>query len=105
MGHSGIRRDCCDRLVACVESRGPTVLAGRDPAGFRNVSRPPHHSRPQRAQPTADQRLEELEKEVILLQQQIASLKSDSTPGMKTAAYAVPGSAAGRGRFYARLHG
>jgi Putative beta-barrel porin-2, OmpL-like. bbp2 len=40
-------------------------------------------------QPTADQRLEELEKEVILLQQQIAAMKSDSTPGMKTAAYAV----------------
>ncbi|MGA8768266.1 MAG: porin, partial [Candidatus Acidiferrales bacterium] len=33
-----------------------------------------------------------MEKEVILLQQQIASLKSDSTPGMKTAAFAVPGS-------------
>jgi len=50
-------------------------------------------------QPTADQRLEELEKEVILLQQQIASLKSDSTPGMKTAAYAVPGSQPAAGGF------
>jgi hypothetical protein len=34
--------------------------------------------------------LEELEKEVVLLQQQIAAMKSESTPGMKTAAYAVP---------------
>ncbi len=41
---------------------------------------------------TADQRLEELEKEVTLLQQQIASLKADAAPAMKTAAYAEPGS-------------
>jgi hypothetical protein len=43
------------------------------------------------AQPTADQRLEELEKEVELLQQEIASLKSDTAASMKTAAYAIPG--------------
>jgi Putative beta-barrel porin-2, OmpL-like. bbp2 len=43
------------------------------------------------AQPTADQRLEELEKEVELLQQEIASLKTDSAASMKTAAYAEPG--------------
>jgi Putative beta-barrel porin-2, OmpL-like. bbp2 len=41
-------------------------------------------------QPTADQRLEELEKEVTLLQEQIAAMKSDSTPGMKTAALTEP---------------
>lgn len=40
--------------------------------------------------PTSDQRLQELEKEVELLQQEIASLKTDSTASMKTAAYAVP---------------
>lgn len=40
--------------------------------------------------PTADQRLEELEKEVTLLQQEIAALKNDSTPGMKTAALTEP---------------
>ncbi len=40
--------------------------------------------------PTADQRLEELEREVTLLQQEIVALKSDSTPGMKTAALAEP---------------
>lgn len=43
------------------------------------------------AQPSADQRLQELEKEVELLQQEIASLKTDSTASMKTAAYAIPG--------------
>jgi Putative beta-barrel porin-2, OmpL-like. bbp2 len=43
------------------------------------------------AQPTSDQRLEQLEKEVELLQQEIASLKTDSAASMKTAAYAVPG--------------
>jgi Putative beta-barrel porin-2, OmpL-like. bbp2 len=43
------------------------------------------------SQPTSDQRLQELEKEVTLLQQEIASLKEDSAPGLKTAAYAQPG--------------
>jgi hypothetical protein len=43
------------------------------------------------AQPTSDQRLEQMEKEVELLQQEIASLKTDSAASMKTAAYAVPG--------------
>jgi Putative beta-barrel porin-2, OmpL-like. bbp2 len=43
-------------------------------------------------QPTADQRLQELEKEVNLLQQEIASLKADSTPGIKTAALTQPAS-------------
>jgi hypothetical protein len=49
------------------------------------------------AQPTADQRLEELEKEVALLEQQIAALKTDSTPAMKTAALTEP--SAGGGSF------
>jgi hypothetical protein len=49
------------------------------------------------AQPTADQRLEELEKQVTLLQQEIAALKTDSAPGMKTAALTEP--AAGGGSF------
>jgi putative OmpL-like beta-barrel porin-2 len=46
------------------------------------------------AQPTSDQRLEELEKEVALLQEEIAALKSDSAAEMKTAAYAIPGTPA-----------
>jgi hypothetical protein len=36
------------------------------------------------------QRLQDLEKEVNALQQEIASLKTADTPGIKTAAYAVP---------------
>lgn len=42
------------------------------------------------AQPTSDQRLQELEKEVALLQQEIAALKDQNTPGVKTAALAEP---------------
>ncbi|HXA76930.1 MAG TPA: porin [Candidatus Acidoferrales bacterium] len=45
--------------------------------------------------PTADQRLEELEKEVALLQQEIAALKNDSTPVMKTAALTEPSAGGG----------
>ena len=37
-----------------------------------------------------DQRLQDLEKEVNLLQQEIASLKESETPGLRTAAYAQP---------------
>jgi hypothetical protein len=44
------------------------------------------------SQPTSDQRLAELEKEVTLLEQQIASLKEDTAASMKTAAYAEPAS-------------
>ena len=39
-----------------------------------------------------DQRLEELEKEVTVFQQEIASLKADSTPEMKTVALTQPAS-------------
>ena len=46
------------------------------------------------AQPSADQRLQDLEKQVELLQQEIASLKTDTAASMKTAAYAIPGSSA-----------
>jgi hypothetical protein len=49
------------------------------------------------AQPTSDQRLEELEKQVTLLQEEIAALKTDSTPGVKTAALTEP--EAGGGSF------
>jgi Putative beta-barrel porin-2, OmpL-like. bbp2 len=50
-------------------------------------------------QPTADQRLEELEKEVALLQREIAALKNESAPEMKTAAYAIPGAPEPAGGF------
>lgn len=73
----------------------PTSPAATQPAP---ASQPAASSQPAAAnqpaasaQPTADQRLEELEKEVELLQQEIASLKSDTAASMKTAAYAIPG--------------
>ncbi|HXQ27182.1 MAG TPA: porin [Candidatus Acidoferrales bacterium] len=47
-------------------------------------------AQPAAAQPTSDQRLEELEKEVTLLEQEIASLKTDSEAAMKTAALVEP---------------
>ena len=45
------------------------------------------------AQPNSDQRLQDLEKEVALLQQEIASLKEESAPGLKTAALTQPDAA------------
>ena len=45
------------------------------------------------AQPNSDQRLQDLEKEVALLQQEIASLKEESAPGLKTAALVQPDAA------------
>ncbi len=75
----------------------PSAPAATQPA---SATSPATASQPAATpQPTADQRLEELEKEVVLLQQQIAAMKSDSTPGMKTAAYAVPGSEPTAGGF------
>ncbi len=70
------------------------------PAATQPASAPQPAASSQPSAPmTADQRLQELEKEVTLLQQEIAALKSDSTPGMKTAAYAVPGSQPAAGGF------
>jgi Putative beta-barrel porin-2, OmpL-like. bbp2 len=49
------------------------------------------------AQPAADtqKRLEELEKEINILQSEISSLKEENTPQVKTAAYAQPAPVAG----------
>jgi hypothetical protein len=70
------------------------------PAATQPASAPQPAASSQPAAPlTADQRLQELEKEVTLLQQEIAALKNDSTPGIKTAAYAVPGSQPAGGSF------
>jgi hypothetical protein len=73
----------------------PSAPAATQPAP---ATQPAATSQPAAA-PTADQRLQELEKEVTLLQQEIAALKSDSMPGMKTAAYAVPGAQPAAGGF------
>jgi putative OmpL-like beta-barrel porin-2 len=75
----------------------PTSRAEDQPSSPA-ASQPAATSQPAAAaQPTADQRLEELEKEVMLLQQEIAALKNEGTPEMKSAAYAIPGTAAAAG--------
>ncbi|HKV03732.1 MAG TPA: porin [Candidatus Acidoferrales bacterium] len=79
------------------------VLAATWAPGSRAEDQPPDKTPAQpgataqpaaAAQPTADERLAELEKEVALLQQEIASLKSESTPGIKTAAFVEPAAGA-----------
>ncbi|MGA2509592.1 MAG: porin [Candidatus Acidiferrales bacterium] len=74
----------------------PVSRAEDQPSG-NAAAQPALAAQPATSQPAAaaqpatdDQRLQELEKEVMLLQQEIASLKADSTPGMKTAALTQP---------------
>lgn len=80
-------------VVACAT----TARAGDQP-GDNAGSQPAPATQPATpAQPAADtqKRLEELEKEIAVLQSEISSLKDDSTAGVKTAAYAQPTSGAG----------
>src|SRR5579863_3764983 len=85
--------------MALAVAFAPTSRAGDQPPGDAGVqpaasqptasqpaSAQPVASQPAASQPTRDQRLEELEKEVTVFQQEIASLKADSTPEMKTVA-------------------
>jgi len=79
----------------------PVSRAEDQPSG-NAAAQPAVAAQPATSQPAAaaqpatdDQRLQELEKEVTLLQQEIASLKADSTPGMKTAALTQPVSSPG----------
>lgn len=68
----------------------PASRAGDQPSE-KEAAQPAAASQPAAtAQPTADERLQELEKEVTLLQQEIAALKDQNTPGVKTAAFAEP---------------
>jgi len=86
--------------MALAVAFAPTSRAGDQPPGDAGVqptaSQPPSAqpaaSQPAPSQPTRDQRLEELEKEVTVFQQEIASLKADSTPEMKTVALTQPAS-------------
>ena len=83
----------CSPASRAEDQPSPPAATQPDPASQPAATQPAATSQPAAsAQPTADQRLAELEKEVDLLQQEIAALKSDSAPSMKTAAYAVPGS-------------
>lgn len=68
----------------------PASWAG-DPPPSGDNSQPAAPQPAANSQPTADERLQELEKEVNVLQQEIAALKQDeSTPSVKTAALLVP---------------
>jgi len=68
----------------------PTLRAEDQPSD-KEAAQPGSSSQPAAsAQPTADERLQELEKQVTLLQQEIAALKDQETPGLKTAALAEP---------------
>jgi len=66
----------------------PASWAGDPPSG--DSAQPAAPQPAATPQPTADQRLQELEKEVSALQQEIAALKEENTPGVKTAALALP---------------
>ncbi len=72
--------------VAVAIAWSPASRAEEGPAATQPAATTP---------PTADQRLEELEKEVTLLQQEITALKNDNTPGMKTAALTEPAAGGG----------
>ena len=80
--------------IACSPaSRAEDQPAATQPAASQpaTTSQPTATAQPAAtAQPTADQRLEELEKRVTLLQEEIAALKTDVTPGIKTAALTEP---------------
>ena len=54
------------------------------------AAQPAAAAQPSAAATDTQQRLTDLEKEIALLQSEIASLKEDSTPGIKAAAYAQP---------------
>jgi hypothetical protein len=84
-------------LTATVSMGWLLARAGEQPAASDAAQ--PAAARPTTiSQPTADQRLEELEKEVNILQQEIAAFKRENMASMKTAALVEPnGESAGLG--------
>jgi hypothetical protein len=85
-------------LALCFAVTCATTARAGDQPGDNAGSQPAPATQPATpAQPAADtqKRLEELEKEIAVLQSEISSLKDDSTAGVKTAAYAQPTSGAG----------
>jgi Putative beta-barrel porin-2, OmpL-like. bbp2 len=81
----------CSPASRADDQPSPPAATQPAPASQPATSSQPAGTQPAAgAQPTADQRLEELEKEVEILQQEIASLKSETDASMKTAAYAEP---------------
>jgi Putative beta-barrel porin-2, OmpL-like. bbp2 len=80
-------------MAAALAFTSAAARAEDQPSG-KDAAQPAAASQPAAAaQPNADQRLQDLEKEVALLQQEIAALKEDSTPGLKTAALVQPDAA------------
>ncbi len=72
-------------------SRAEDQPSSKDPAQPAASTQPTAASQPAAAaQPNSDERLQDLEKEVALLQQEIAALKEDNAPGLKTAALVQP---------------
>jgi hypothetical protein len=67
----------------------PALRAENQPSAD-NAGQPPAAQPAANSQPTADQRLQALEREVIALQQQIAALKAENTPSVETVALLQP---------------
>jgi len=73
-------------LAAALAIGWSPALGAEDQPSATNAAEPRVAQPNAASQPTADQRLEELEKEVNALQQEIAELKQENRPGLKTAA-------------------
>lgn len=80
-------------LAATLAFSWATASKAEDQPSDKDAAHPAAATQPAAAAPSADQRLQDLEKEVALLQQEIASLKEESTPGVKTAALVQPDAA------------
>jgi Putative beta-barrel porin-2, OmpL-like. bbp2 len=70
---------------------GSPASRAQDPPSGDGTDQPSATQPAARSQPTEDERLRELEKEVSALQQEIAALKQENTPGVKSAALVEPG--------------
>jgi len=84
-------------LAAALAIGWPAASKAADQPSDKDAAQPAASSQPASAsqpaaaaQPNADQRLQDLEKEVAALQQEIEALKEESTPGLKTAALVQP---------------
>src|SRR5271154_3798480 len=77
-------------LAAATLAAGLMVIAA--PASRAQAQSAPTASSTPQASVDTQQRLQDLEKEMLLLQKEIVSLKDSETPSVKTAAYVQPAS-------------
>ncbi len=84
-------------LAASLAIGWPVALRAEDSPAANDAAQPVAAQPTATSQPTADQRLEELEKEVTVLQREIAELKEENMPRVKTAALVEPAASAGSG--------